>query len=71
MCAVGDLQWWVRFFGKRNVLVQMGIEKESIEIDLRLWNALGGIELENNPVKSSKDQYNRNSSSPTRLSVPF
>ena len=28
-----------------------------IEIDLRLWNALGGIELENNLVRSSKSRY--------------
>ena len=43
-----------------------------IEVDFKLWNALGGIELENNLVKSSKRRYTRNSSPPlTRLSVSF
>ena len=42
----------------------MNIEKEltnKIEIDLRLWNALSRIELENNQVRLSKSRYNRNS----------
>ena len=33
----------------------MSIQKESmgeIEIDLKLWNSLGGIEFENNQVKT-------------------
>ena len=39
-----------RFLDGRNLVIQMSIMKESmgkIEINLRLWNVLGGIELEN------------------------
>ena len=42
----------------------MSIKKEQmgeIEIDLRLWNVLDGIELKNNPNKI-KNWYNRYSS---------
>ena len=60
----------VRSLDKRNPVVQIGTEKESmgdIEIDFNLWNLMSKIQLKNNLLELGGGQHGKNSS----LSAPF